>query len=91
MCYKKQNLNNYYFDLEIFKFIKCEEKCTECEFGVDQCSLFNYSGGYYKIENQEYNCSKFPLAKKYILDIEINEWRKCNKKCNECLFNQNQN
>jgi hypothetical protein len=84
ICYKKQYLNNYYLDPEIYQFIKCEEKCKECELGVDKCSECNYSGGYYKIENVEYNCSKFPPAKNYALDIESKEWRKCNEKCNEC-------
>ena len=74
---------NYYFDRSISQFIKCNVKCKECEFGVDLCSLCN--DGYYKIEEQEYNCSKLPPADNYALDIITNEWRKCDKRCKKCL------
>ena len=77
-------MNNFYFDEEIFQFKKCEEKCSECSFGVDMCSLCNYSGGYYKIEDQEYNCSKLPPSENYKLDIESKTWLKCNNRCKKC-------
>ena len=42
-------MNNYYLDLINSQFKKCGEKCKECEYGVDICSLCN--NGYYKIED----------------------------------------
>ena len=83
-CYEIGKMNNFYFDEEIFQFKKCEEKCSECSFGVDMCSLCNYSGGYYKIEDQEYNCSKLPPSENYKLDIESKTWLKCNNRCKKC-------
>ena len=62
-------MNNYYLDLVDSQFKKCNEKCKECNFGVDFCS--ECSDGYYKIEDQEYNCSKFKLLKIMYL-IQIN-------------------
>ena len=75
-------MKNYYFDASLSQFKKCNEKCQECEFGVDFCSLCN--DGYYKIEDQEYNCSKLPPADNYALDSITNEWRKCDERCKKC-------
>ena len=71
---------NYYFDPSISQFKKCNEKCKECELGL--CTLCN--DGYYKIEEQEYNCSKLPPADNYALDNITNEWRKCDERCKKC-------
>ena len=74
--------NNYYLDLLNSQFKKCAEKCKECEYGVDLCSICN--DGYYKIEDQEFNCSKLPPAENYAFDLLTNQWRKCDERCKKC-------
>ena len=82
LCYEKSMMNNYYLDLVNSQFKKCAEKCKECEYGVDLCSICN--DGYYKIEDQEFNCSKLPPAENYALDLLANQWRKCDERCRRC-------
>ena len=67
-------------ELVIDKNITCEilligtNKCLKC---------YNYNG-YYRIENEEYNCSNIPPADNYVLDMEAKEWPRCNKRCKKC-------
>ena len=81
-CYEKNMMNNYYLDLVNSQFKKCAEKCKECEYGVDICSLCN--DGYYKIEDQEFNCSKLAPSENYALDHITYQWRKCDERCKKC-------
>ena len=81
-CYEVKDMKNYYLDLVNSQFIKCNEKCKECKWGVDYCSICN--DGYYSIEDQEYNCSKTAPGDNYALDFITNQWRKCDKRCKKC-------
>ena len=70
ICYEKEKFNNYFLELGSLQLKKCNKNFNEYPAGTNICSLCNYSEGYYKIENQEYNCES-PL---------------CNDRCKKCDF-----
>jgi len=84
-CYEKMKMKNYFFDDEKQQFIKCSEKCNECLKGVDICNECNEEKSYYPVENIKNECWKEPPAKNYCFDSDVNQWRKCNERCSQCL------
>ena len=43
------------------------------------CLECNNEKGYYRKENDQFNCYKDPPNKYYALDPIVKEWRKCNE------------
>ncbi len=83
-CYNRNNMKNYFLNEETHLFTKCAEKCAECSSKEDICSKCNYDQKYFKVENQENECWKFPPTENWVLDENAKEWRKCNERCKKC-------
>ena len=48
---KSSEIQGYFFDLSLKKFLKCDEKCFTCEEKFNDCLECDFSKGYYKFEN----------------------------------------
>ena len=70
---------NYY----TFKFEDSCEICSQERMGCLKC---NEEKGYYRKENDLFNCYKEPPNDNYALDSNVKEWRKCNERCRKCVF-----
>ena len=90
-CYWSNNFNNfltYRFlnngEEDISYYTYNNEYCESFFYETGDCLRCNNHNKYYKIENTNNICSNFAPADNYVLDIEANEWRKCNKRCKKC-------
>jgi len=55
------------------------------------CLKYNEEKGYYRKENDLFNCYKDPPNDNYALDSKVKEWRKCNERCRKCVFQSRSN
>ena len=92
-CYWSYNCSNiddiYYFlnnEKDKISFYKkiIKGSCEIYSEDGNYCIKCNNYKGYYKIENQENECSESKPANNYVLDFEAKEWRKCNQRCDQC-------
>ena len=88
-CYWSNNFTNFLS----YKFISDNKSYYTynyefCEKYLNniQCIKCNNNNGFYKIENEDYQCSDKPPAENYVLDIEEKEWRQCNERCQKCYI-----
>ena len=91
-CYWSKNFSNFLIykfkkngENEISYYSYNDEICVKY-ISQMKCIQCNNNNGFYKIENDEYNCSNSPPADNYILDYEAKEWRLCNKRCKKCYL-----
>jgi len=59
--------------------------CEICSTDIEGCIKCNNSKGYYKIENQPFNCSRDPPAENYVLDLKSKEWKICGERFKNAL------